>query len=229
MAQFSINRNRLIVNRIIGHKFGRLTVLEVLPSLPGKKTFARCRCKCDCGKETICRFNNLDTGTTKSCGCLYRETRGIKTHGMSQSSEYASWSLAKDRCFNVNNKKWADYGGRGITMCKEWRASFQAFIDCMGRKPTPKHEIDRIDNNGNYEPGNCRWATRSEQNSNQRRYRQIEHDGQAKSLHGWCIHFGEVQYATAKTRVRKGIDPITACATPRHGLRQSTRVFVGDR
>jgi hypothetical protein len=118
------------------------------------------------------------------------------------SPEYASWKHMRQRCFNPRNRAYKYYGGRGITVCARWRDSFEAFLADMGRRPSPKHSIDRVDNDGNYEPGNCRWATDREQTINSRHARLITHSGLTLCLKDWCTRLG-VDYKLAHNRIRK--------------------------
>lgn len=163
-----------------GQTFGRLTVLERVENNNHKKACWECRCSC--GNIIIVTGCSLKTGNTQSCGCLKKELELIRpiTHGMSKSREYIIWTHMISRCFNVSDKVFKHYGGRGITICDEWRHDFMAFYRHIGRRPSPKHSIDRIDNDGNYEPGNVRWATIQQQNNNSRNTRNI-------TLHGWTM------------------------------------------
>ncbi len=156
-------------NNLTRRRFGRLVVLGIIERRPmSGGTRLMWLCRCDCGGETRCTAYTLKSGHSKSCGCYHAdETRRRSiTHGMtknrSRPPEYTIWHHAKRRCFVPSTPHFEDYGGRGITMCERWQKSFEAFYVDMGPRPTPKHSLERENTNGNYEPGNCRWATRIE-------------------------------------------------------------------
>lgn len=148
---------------LTGQRFARWTVLhrgECVEEHGGAVTW---RCRCACGNERDVSGVTLRNGTSRSCGCLQRER--VRTHGMSQSPEHESWSAMRSRCKNSHDKDFKHYGGRGIRVCARWDR-FEDFLEDMGPRPSSQHSIDRIDCDGNYEPGNCRWATTYEQAQN---------------------------------------------------------------
>lgn len=162
-----------------GQRFGRLVALERLaPRLrAGGEVAQYWLCRCDCGNTKALSSTSLRCGTL-SCGCLRKEI----THGKSHSAEYRTWRGMKGRCFNRMDKSYARYGGRGITVCERWSKSFAAFFEDVGERPGPSHSIDRINNNGNYEPNNVRWSLPSEQAGNRRTSRLVIVDGESLCL-----------------------------------------------
>lgn len=207
---------------ITGVRSGRLVALHF--SRINQNAKRLWLCKCDCGNECEVIGTRIKNGRTSSCGCLHAETAAQNgknaaakigasriTHGASchrstgTTKEYMIWCSMRQRCGNPNNKKFPDYGGRGIRVCERWER-FENFIADMGQKPSPDHSIDRINNDGNYEPGNCRWVTQEVQVSNQRRRvttRWIEHDGERHTLTEWSVIRG-INVATLHSRLRCG-------------------------
>jgi len=175
-----------------GQKFSRLFITSFSHKKNGRIYF---NCQCDCGKSAIVNSCNLKSGKTKSCGCLSVEKSVFRStkHGCNKrggrTSEYRSWCSMRNRCNNTTNDGYPDYGGRGIIVCDRWINSFENFLEDMGEKPTPKHSIDRIDNNGNYEPSNCRWATRKEQMNNKRSNVLILYNEELLNIAQWSERF----------------------------------------
>jgi hypothetical protein len=166
----------------VGLKYGRLLVVSRAGNKSEKDTNARWNCRCECGNTSVTYGQDLQREKVKSCGCLNAER--ILKHGMSYTNVHAVWRVMRDRCANPNNPAYKNYGGRGIRVCERWD-SFENFLADMGSRPDG-YSIDRIDNNGNYDPCNCRWATTKQQMNNQRRNRVIDLNGEKKTIAQWA-------------------------------------------
>lgn len=177
---------------LTGKTFGRLTVLHYCGSRKdGKSSASIWACLCECGKTVPVIGYCVSRGETRSCGCLQVDMvkAAAVTHGegsvKARSPEYVTWSCMKTRCYNENADQFPLYGGRGIKVCERWLNSFESFLEDMGRRPSKAHTIDRKNSDGDYEPGNCRWATPTQQ-ANNRRPQNInrDRDGQGRFLPG---------------------------------------------
>ena len=173
------------VKDLTGQAFGRLTVLKRHGT--NKRRQATWFCACCCGNIIVAVGTKLTYGDKKSCGCLQKENvpKPVLKHGMYKIPEYRVWLSMLDRCRNVKCRGYKNYGGRGISVCKSW-LEFKNFFADMGRRTSPKHTIERIDNNGDYSPENCRWASRSDQGRNRRNNRLITYQGKTKPLIEWA-------------------------------------------
>ena len=205
---------------LTGMKAGRLICIKPVGVSANRSILWLC--KCECGNEAIVQSSRLITGRTLSCGCLQREsavrigtkkkTHGFWVAGLTGSGAYKSWAHLKERCQNSKCKSYANYGGRGIAVCEKW-LTFEGFWEDMG--PTYKKglSIDRIDNNGNYEPSNCRWADSKTQSMNKRNNVFVEYNGQSKSIGQWAIVFG-IKASTITTRLANNWSIEMALTTP---------------
>jgi hypothetical protein len=197
MANYDSNPIPPKVQNLTGKKFNRWTVLSFSRRV-GKRYYWICRCECGTVKEV--RSDGLISGTRKSCGCLQREwtkkmaSKHLKKHGMAtsdnQAPEYNIWKSMKQRCQNPRNAAYSGYGGRGIKVCARWSNSFEAFYLDMGARPSSEYTLDRIDNDGDYTPQNCRWATRTQQANNRRSNRKITFRGETHTVAEWARKLG---------------------------------------
>lgn len=161
--------------QMVGRRFGRLVVLSPGMAKGRRLTWV---CRCDCGATTGSILGkSLRNGDTRSCGCLHKEQN--ITHGMSHTAIYKRWASMLQRCRDKNHVSYPNYGGRGIDVCRRWE-KFENFLADMG-EPPPGTSLDRVDNDGPYEPGNVRWATLSEQRNNRRPRRALRNSKKTKS------------------------------------------------
>ena len=187
----------------IGKRYNRLTVIEYSHTSRSRSAIGNITtqvmfvCRCECGAKKTIDISRLKIGHTKSCGCLAKERNSLynTTHGESsraviRTPEYETWSGIKKRCYNQNCKDYKHYGAKGVTVCDRWINSYSLFLQDMGRRPSPRHSIDRIDTRGNYSPDNCRWATISTQSSNRTNNVYIEYKNETKTLTEWAILLG---------------------------------------
>ena len=203
---------------MVGTAWGRLTVVSrVGVTDNGKATWL---CRCACGEERVVAGKWLRSGNTRSCGCLQREKasarakKGIAvTHGRSKTPEFCAWGDMVERCRCPTNRAYKHYGGRGITVCDRWLESFENFYADMGDRPSKQHTLDRIENDGPYSPGNCRWATWDVQYRNRRQTVSITYSGETKCQKDWCQEYG-VDEATFAQRLSRGWDVGTALKAP---------------
>lgn len=224
-AEFEIRKSRINGRRLCkkcsdraklhdmsGMKFGRLTVID-FNRIENKKTYWNCIC--ECGNKYIARNCALTSGNTKSCGCLGDENRayGSITHGMSKTEEYGIWSGMITRCENTHRNASDRYVNRGIKICDKWRFSFESFLKDMGPRPSKKHTIDRIDNDGDYEPGNCRWVTIDVQANNTSKNRIMVISGERMTIAEASRMYG-IKYSTMINRIKRGWPDDVCAFTP---------------
>jgi hypothetical protein len=180
---------------LVGQRFGKLTVLARAGN--GRRGHARWLCECDCNNRTIVR--GADLGRTRSCGCFHKET--VTTHGMHKTSTYGAYRNAKERCTNPKTRNYRNYGGRGIRFLY---TSFEQFLSDLGGCP-PGLTLGRINNDGNYEPGNCRWESDQQQLNNTRQNRLVTILGRTETLAIWARALG-ISWATLRSRLKSAGD-----------------------
>lgn len=199
---------------LAGRVFGKLTVIGRAPSIvcvSGRK-YGCSHCRCECGRETITRNQVLLNGNAKSCGCLKSTfiRDAARRHGCSSGPTWNSWAAMLSRCTYEKHPAYHRYGGRGILVCDRWKR-FENFIDDMGPRPDGM-QLDRIDNSGNYEPGNCRWVTPSQNIRNKSDVAQLTAFGETKSLPDWaedprCPVCADTLYQRYLRKIRRGTYP----------------------
>lgn len=205
---------------LVGRVFGKLKVVAFCGSLPGRNRDYTYRVRCECGETIIARHSALKKGRRTSCGCSQvpnivgakAKTDNYEFVPASSRPEYDVWRSMKQRCGEGGHK---DYAGRGISVCEQWVHSFETFFAHMGPRPSPQHSLDRIDNDGNYEPGNCRWATRVQQANNTRKTAPKKYVvmGVSYSLSELAVVSG-VSATMIRDRIRKGWTVERACSQP---------------
>lgn len=190
-------------NNLVGQRFGKLIVLVE----DGRDAWGAVmwKCQCDCGECHRARGSQMKSGATASCGCGVSEAavKNNRTHGGTGSPLYVRWHSMLQRCFNPSGSEYHNYGGRGISVCESWRRSFEAFASDMGDGFSERLQLDRINVDGNYEPSNCRWATRLEQQRNKRNNNRVEWRGENLTITEWAERLG-IKPNTLIYRLRRG-------------------------
>lgn len=193
------------VKDLRGQRFGRLTIMVRSDSRPNGRT--RWKCRCICGVTVVVAQESLKNGDSRSCGCLRSEVSSdrLRKHGEAarRSPEYVAWQSMLARCYRTASSSYKDYGGRGIKVCKRWRNSFENFLADVGRKPSPKHTLEREDNDSDYCPSNVIWATRKQQASNRRTTCFFTLNGMKKSVGAWADELG-VNASALRMRRKRG-------------------------
>jgi len=215
---------------ITGRVYNFLTVLGYAGKTEGSNPRHSWYMKCVCGVVKRIPAGNFKSGNCKSCGCMHYILigNGKRTHGMTSTAEFRAWTSMKSRCLSPSNKFFAHYGGRGIKVCNRWLESFENFYEDMGPRPSSDHSIDRINNHGNYEPGNCRWTTRTVQQRNTRRSKPLVANGKSQCLADWASESGIHRCAIA-ARIRAGWSIEDAVNTPVRSTIQPSQTPCTDQ
>lgn len=198
---------------LTGRVFTYLTVLGVIDFDAKHRPIWICRCKC--GNLVRAITNALTSGNTKSCKCWQKEqaSRTKTTHGHAKTPEYVAWKTMRARCNRQTVQSFSNYGGRGIQVCDRWN-DFALFIEDMGWRPSPNHTVERRDNDGNYTPENCYWASRTVQSRNKRTTLRIAYQGKTQPLAQWCEEL-KYPYGLIYHRLHRGWSPERAFSTPK--------------
>lgn len=213
--------SKLSTTNFAGYRFGRLVAL--VKDYRTRKWL----CVCDCGSFSTVSIYKLWDGLTKSCGCLNRDNSSVRktTHGLSKSSRaYHTWYGMRQRCQNKNSPKYPRYGGRGITVCERWEA-FENFLQDMGEPPKGT-SLDRVNNDGNYEPSNCRWATPTQQVLNTSRNRVYEFQGKKQTISQWSEELGVSQF-TIHSRIKLGWSIGDVLTRPVMAAKRNSKAMTG--
>jgi hypothetical protein len=184
---------------MVGEKYGRWTVLKDLGIIKRK---ARWLCECECGMVRELDAGSIKRGHSKSCGCLALENRNkaVTKHGLTGTTEHQTWKSMKGRCYNKRNPKYPRYGARGIKLHTSWENSFETFLNDMGKRPEDCDSIERLDNDGDYSPSNCKWATAKEQSNNTSENILLDYNDKTQTLEQWCEELG-LNYSTTYGRI----------------------------
>lgn len=209
-----------VAENLSGHRFGKLVAICDIGRTKRGRVW---KCRCDCGGETTSVSTYLKNGHKRSCGCLHAESAKVagqkqRTHGHTSkdrkrtASEYHAWASMKSRCLNPNTASFKRYGARGIKVCERWM-DFTNFYADMGEKPSPKHSLERLDTNGNYEPSNCVWADAFQQASTRTNVRSISAFGKIMTAAAWSRETG-INATVIRNRIDSGWEPEKALRTP---------------
>lgn len=231
-----MNNHRAASPSLAGRQFGRITVLEFAGIRETDRSrWGTWRCQCACGKIWVVADTGLKSGRVKSCGCSRKGRVVTYAPRKRLSPERVAYHAMRSRCYNVRGNGYADYGGRGITVCDRWmhgedgKTGVECFLEDMGPRPSPSHSIDRRDNDGPYSNANCRWATLGEQGLNKRNTAYATINGVTKPLKIWALESG-IAYATLHRRRKQGWPesqllgprrPRVAPSSPKRGWKRS--------
>lgn len=214
-------RNTSKIKDLTGQKFNHLTVVKLASRNP-----IYWECVCDCGNTTFVRTSNLTRGQVKTCGCAHK--RGNPTHGHSNTRLYRIYKKIIRRCYCADEPSYHNYGGRGITVCDEWKNDFMTFYNwALDNGYDESLSIDRINNDGNYEPTNCRWVDSKQQSNNRRTNKLFRYKGKTQTLMQWCEEYN-VNYERVYARLSRGWNFEEAIETKDDARKHKRRVVKNE-